>query len=97
MNVYIINVRDLLWMCQQYLFKIRNRSATRDCSDDSGDLIRAWKNTADTIKISGSESLGYCRLPQQIPGPIKYVQFLHQRQQTVLQWVQYPSLINGHT
>ena len=53
MNVYIINVRDLLWMCQQYLFIITNRSATRDCSDDSGDLIRAWKNIENNIKISG--------------------------------------------
>jgi len=40
-------------MCQQYLFKIRNRSAPWDCLDDSCDLIRAWKNIADNIKNSG--------------------------------------------
>jgi len=57
MNVYIINVRDLLWMCQQYLFKITKRSATRHCSDDSGDIIRAWKNTADNIRFRKSRLL----------------------------------------
>jgi hypothetical protein len=67
-----------MWMCQEYLFKIRNRSATRDCLDDSGDIIKAWKIIADNIKISGWESLGYHRLLQQISGLMKYVQFLDQ-------------------
>ena len=43
----MISVRDLLLKCQQYQFKFRKKSAPLDCSDDSGDLIREWKNIAD--------------------------------------------------
>jgi hypothetical protein len=45
---------------EQYQVTIRNRFATLENLEDSGDINRAWDNIRENIKISAQESLGYC-------------------------------------
>jgi hypothetical protein len=43
-----------------YQVKIRNKFATLENLEDSGDINRAWENIRENIKILAQESLGYC-------------------------------------
>ena len=56
------------------------------------DVKRAWENIKENIKTSDKESLGPHKLKQHKPWFDKeYVDFLDQRKQAKMQWIQDPS------
>jgi hypothetical protein len=52
---------------EQYQVTIRNTFETLENLEDSGDIIRAWDNIRENIKISAQESLGYCESKHRKP------------------------------
>ena len=59
------------------------------------DVNRVWKNIKENIKTAAKESLGFHEWKQHKPWFDKeYVDFLDQRKQTKMQWIQDPSRSN---
>jgi glycine betaine/choline ABC-type transport system substrate-binding protein len=56
-NVKKLNEGDIK---EKYQVTIRNKFASLENLEDSGDIKRAWDNIRENIKISSQESLGYC-------------------------------------
>jgi hypothetical protein len=45
---------------EQYQVTIRNKFASLENLEDSGDVNRAWDNIRENMKILAQENLGYC-------------------------------------
>jgi hypothetical protein len=64
--------------------------------DDNVDMIRAWENIRENIKISAEESLGHYELQQHKPWfDDECLKLIDRRKQAKLQWLQNPSQVNG--
>jgi hypothetical protein len=63
-NVKKLNVGDVK---EQYQVTIRNKFATLENSEDSGDINGAWDNSRENIKYSAKESLDYCESKHRKP------------------------------
>jgi hypothetical protein len=81
---------------EQYHVEISNRFVALENLDIEVNINRAWKTTADNIKISAKESLGYYELKKHTPWFDEGCsELLNQRKQAKLQSLQNPSEING--
>jgi hypothetical protein len=81
---------------ETYRVEVSNRFAALEDLDAEVEINAIWETIRENIKISVKESLGYYELKQHKPwfdeGCSK---LLDQRKQAKLQWLQYPSEING--
>ena len=90
------NLRKLkdLEVKKQYQIEITNRFAALGSISDE-DIYRTWKNIKENIKTSAKESLRLHELKQHKPWFDEECQnFLDERKQAKLQWVQDPSQRN---
>jgi hypothetical protein len=81
---------------EQYRVEVSNRFAALEDLDAEVEINSVWETIRENIKISAKESLVYFELKKHKPwfeeGCSK---LLDQRKQAKLQWLQYPSEING--
>ena len=89
------NMRKLneLGVKEQYQFEIRNRFAVLENLNGDENVNSAWENIKENIKTSAKESsLGLLEWKQHKPWFDKEcVDFLDQRKQAKMQWIQDPS------
>jgi len=79
---------------EKYQIEITNRFATLE-NLYVEDLNKVWENIKKNIKTSAKESLGLHEWKQHKPWFDKeYVDFLNQRKQAKMQWIQDPSRSN---
>ena len=93
------NIRKLikLEVRKQCQIKISNRFAALEKLSDSEDVNRACENIKENIKISANESLGMYQQKQHKPWFDKECsQFLDQRNQAKMQWLQDSNKSNVH-
>jgi len=91
------NLRKLreLEVKEKYQIEITNRFAALGNSNVEEDVNRVWENIKENIKTSAKESLGLQEWKQHKPWFDKEcVDFLDQRKQSKIQWIQDPSRIN---
>ena len=91
------NLRNLneLEVKEQYQIEITNRFAALENLDVDEDLNRDWENIKENIKTSAKESLGLHELMQHKPWfDTECLDFLDQRKQAKMQWIQKPSRSN---
>jgi predicted metallo-beta-lactamase superfamily hydrolase len=75
-----------------YQIKISNRFAPLENLNYSKDINRAWENIKKNIKTSAKESLGWYEFKQHKPWfDEEYLQFLNNRKQSKMQWLQNPN------
>jgi hypothetical protein len=80
---------------KKYQIKTSNRFASLENLNDSEDINRAWENIKDNIKSSAKDSLGQYELKQHKPWfEEESLQFLDQRKQAKVQWLQDPNESN---
>jgi hypothetical protein len=80
---------------KQYQIKISNRSAAWENLNVRENIIRAWENIKEGIKISAEESLGLYERKQHKPWfDEECSKFLDQRKQAKMQWLQNPKQSN---
>jgi hypothetical protein len=82
---------------EQYYVEVSNRFAALEDLDAEVEISGTWETIRENIKISVKESLGYFELKKHKPwwfdeGCSK---LLDQRKEAKLQWLHYPSEING--
>jgi hypothetical protein len=93
----ILNLRNLieLEVRKKYHIEIKNRCASLGNLNDYKYIYRAWENIKENINTSAEESLGLQELKQHKTWfDEKLLNFLDQRKQAKLQWVQDPSQSN---
>jgi len=91
------NLRKLseLEVRKQYQIKISNRSAALENLNDNEDINKAWENIKENIKPSAKESVGLYEFKQQKPRfDEECLQFLDERKQAKMQWLQDPNQSN---
>jgi len=91
------NLRKLsaLEVRKQYQIKISNRSAALENLNDNEDINKACENIKENIKPSAKESLGLYEFKQQKPRfDEECLQFLDERKQAKMQWLQDPNQSN---
>jgi len=93
------NLRKLrlneLGVKQKYQIEFRNRFAALENLNGDENVNRAWENIKENIKFSTKESLGLHEWKQHKPWFDKEcVDFLDQRKQAKIQWIQDPSRSN---
>ena len=94
---YICILRKLneLGVKEKYQIEITNRFAALDNLNGDENVNRAWENITEDIKTSAKESLGLHEWKQHKPWFDKEcVDFLDQRKQAKMQWIQDPSRSN---
>ena len=80
---------------EKYQIEITNRFAALENLNVDEDENRIWENVKENIKTSAKESLGLHEWKQYKPWYDKEcVDFLHQRKQAKMQWIQDPSPSN---
>jgi hypothetical protein len=80
---------------RQYQIKISNRCTALDNLNDSDDINRAWENIKHNINTSAKESLGVYEMKQNKPWfNAEFFQFLDQRKQAKMEWLQDPNTSN---
>jgi hypothetical protein len=81
---------------EQFRVEVLNRFAVLEDLDTEVEITSAWETIRENIKISAKESLGYYEPKNQNPWfEEEWSKSLDQRKQAKLQWLQYPSEING--
>jgi hypothetical protein len=88
------NLRKLkeLEIKEKYQIEIKNMFAALENLNVDEDVNRVWENIKETNKTSGKESLGLHEWKQHKPWFDKeWVDFLDQRKQAKMQWIQDPS------
>jgi hypothetical protein len=81
---------------EQYRLEVSNRFAALEHLDVEVEINIAWEIIRENIKLSAKESLGYCELKKHKPWFDQACsKLVDQRKQAKLQWLQYPSEING--
>jgi uncharacterized protein YaaR (DUF327 family) len=81
---------------KQYQVKISNRfTALDNLENEDVDISRAWESISETMKASGTESLGYYLKQHKLWFDEECSELLDQRRQAKLQWLQNPSQTNG--
>ena len=89
------NLRKLkeLEVKEKYQIEITNRFAALENLNVDEDINRVWENIKENIKTSAKESLGLHKWKQHKPWFDKecVVDFLDQRKQAKMQWIQDPS------
>jgi hypothetical protein len=81
---------------EQYCVEVLNRFAALEDLVGEVDINSAWEMIRENIKISAKQRLGYFELRKHKPWFNKGCsEFLDQRKQAKLQWLQDPSEING--
>jgi hypothetical protein len=81
---------------EQYRVEISYRIAALENLDANVDINRACETIRENIKISNKESLGYYELKNHKPWfDERCSELLNDRKQAKLQWLEYPSEING--
>jgi hypothetical protein len=81
---------------QEYCTEISNRFAALENSDAEVDINRACETVRQNIKISAEKSLGCYEFEEHKPWFDEGCsEFLDQRKQAKLEWLQEPSKING--
>jgi len=91
------NLRKLneLGVKEKYQIEIRNRFAALENLNGEDNVNRAWENFKENIKTSAKGSLALHEWKQHKPWFDKEcVDFLDQRKQTKIQWIQDPSQSN---
>jgi len=91
------NLRKLneLGVKEKYQIEIRNRIAALENLNGDENVNRAWGNIKENIKTSAKESLVLHEWKQHKPWFDKEcVDFLYQRKQAKMQWIQDPSQSN---
>jgi len=91
------NLRKLneLGVEEKYQIEIRNSFAALENLNGAENVNRAWENIKENIKTSAKESLGLHEWKQHKPWFDKEcVDFLDQRKQAKMQWIQNPSQSN---
>ena len=74
---------------KRFQIEISNRFAALENLYDSGDINRTWKKNKENIKVSAKETLGLYRWKQHKPWfDEECSQFLGQRKQAKMQWLQ---------
>ena len=94
--------KDLIWgelkelkVKEKYKIEITNSFAALENLNVDEDVNRAWENIKENIKTSAKESLGLHKWKQHKPLFNKEcVDFLDQRKQDKMQWIQDPSRSN---
>jgi len=80
---------------EQYQIEITNRFAALENLNNDKDINRTWENIKENIQTSAKESLGVNELKQNKPWfDEECLDFLDQRKQAKMQWMQDPSLSN---
>ena len=93
----IFNLRKLneLGVNEKYLIEITNRFATLENLNGDENVNRTWENIKGNIQTSAKESLSLHEWKQHKPWFDKEcVEFLDQRKQAKMQWIQDPSRSN---
>jgi len=88
------NLRKLkeLEVKDKYQIEITNRFAALENLNVDEDVNRVWENIKENIKTSAKENLGLHKWKQHKPWFDKEcVDFLDQRKQAKMQWIQFPS------
>jgi hypothetical protein len=81
---------------EQYRVEISKRFLSSGNLDDDVDINRAWVTIIQNVKISAKVSPGYYELKKNKPWFEEICsKLLDQKKQAKLQWLQYPSEING--
>ena len=91
------NLRKLneLEVKEEYQIEITNRFAALEKLDVDEDVNRAWENIKGNIKTSAKESLGLHEWKHHKPWfDRECLDFLDQRKQAKMQWIQDPSRSN---
>ena len=91
------NLRKLheLEVKEKYQIEITNRFAALENLDVDEDVNRAWENIKENIETSAKESLGLHEWKQHKPlFDTECLDFLDQRKQAKMQWIQEPSRSN---
>ena len=91
------NMRKLneLEVKEKYQIEITNRFAALENLNVDKDVNRAWENIKKNIKTSAKESLDLHELKQHKPWfDTQCLDFLDQRKQAKMQWIQDPSRSN---
>jgi hypothetical protein len=74
---------------EQYQVKIRNKFASLENLEYSGNINGAWDNIRENIKSSAKESLGYCESKHRKPWfDEECSKLVDRRKQAKLQWLQ---------
>ena len=92
------NLRNLneLEVKKKYQIEITNRYAALENLNVDKDVKRASENIKESIKTSAKESLGLHKLKRQKPWFDKEcLDFVDQRKQAKMQWIQDPSRSNA--
>jgi len=80
---------------EQYQIEITNRFAALENLNDDEDVNRNWESIKENIQTSAKESLGLHELKQNKPWfDEECLDFLEQRKQATMQWIQDPSQRN---
>jgi len=80
---------------KRYQIEITNRCAALENLNDSEDINRVWEDFKGNIKTSDKDSLGLYEFKQQKPWfDEECLQFLYQRKQAKMQWLQDPNQSN---
>jgi hypothetical protein len=81
---------------EKYRVEVSNRSSALEEIDAEVEINTIWEKIRENIKISAKESLGYYKPKQHNPWFDEgCTELLDQRKQVKLQWLEYPSEING--
>ena len=84
-NLHDLEVR------KQYQIEVSNRFAALENLSEGKDINKAWENIKENLKTSAKESLGMYKLKQHKPWfGEECLDFLDQRKQAKMQWVQDP-------
>jgi len=80
---------------EQYQIEITNRFAALENLKDDEDVNRTWENIKENIQTSANQSLGLNEMKQNTPWfDDDCLDFLDQRKQVKMQWIQDPSQNN---
>jgi hypothetical protein len=80
---------------KQFQIKVSNRFAALENSNDSEDINMGWENIKENIRISAKDTIGLYGRKQHKPWSDKECsQFLGQRKQAKMQWLQDPNQSN---
>jgi hypothetical protein len=87
---------DDIELKEKYQVEISNRFAVLESLDESFGINDAWESIRENIKTSAKDNLGYQKLKHNKPWfHGECPKLIDQRKRVKLQWLQYPSQING--
>ena len=96
-EIFDLRKPNKLEIRKQYQREISNTFAALENLGDSEDINMAWRNIKENIKTSAKESLGLHKLKQHKPWfDEECLDFLDQRMQAKMYWVQDRSQNNIH-